>query len=172
MTVPLSTIKSALKVDYDDDDKELVRLREAAISLIARRTQLILAPSSELLYLARWRDTMFPGYPFTSVTSVTYYDSGNVLTTMPASQYWVDRSDGQIPVIRFLETPGIYEGTNITVTYAAGYSVLPNELVHAVIALVGHWYNNPEAAQPVALSTVPLSLGYILDQLSTRSNIR
>ena len=44
MTVPLSTIKSALKIDYDDDDTDIVRLREAAISLVERRTQLLLSP--------------------------------------------------------------------------------------------------------------------------------
>lgn len=172
MTVPLSTLKSALKIDYDDDDKDLVRLREAAVSLIERRTQMILGPSTETLYLARFRDTMIPGFPFSSLTSVSYYDSSNVLTTMPSSQYWIDRSEGAMPMLRFLETPGIYEGTNILVTYVAGYSTLPNELVHAVIALVGHWYNNPEAAQPIGLSTVPLSLEYILSHLSTRSNLR
>ena len=172
MTVPLSTLKSALKVDYDDDDKDLVRLREAAMSLIERRTQLSLSPTTETLYLARFEKTLVPAVPFVSLASVQYRNEANVLTTMPATDYWIDRSEGSIPVLRFLQAPGIYEGTNITVTYTAGYSSLPNELVHAVIALVGHWYNNPEAAQPIGLSTVPLSLGYILDHLSTRSNLR
>jgi uncharacterized phiE125 gp8 family phage protein len=172
MTVPLSTIKSALKVDYDDDDKDLVRLREAAISLIERRAQIILGPSTETLYLARFEKTLIPAFPFVSLATVQYRNEANVLTTMPATDYWIDRSDGSIPVLRFIQQPGIYEGTNITVTYTAGYSVIPNEVVHAVIALVGHWYNNPEAAQPVALSTVPVSLGYILDHISTRSHIR
>lgn len=172
MTVPLSTIKSALKVDYDDDDKDLVRLREAAISLIERKAQILLGQASQTLYLARFEKTLIPAFPFVSLSAVQYYDESGNLTTMTGTDYWVDRSEGEMPVLRFLEQPGIKEGTNITVTYLAGYSVIPNEIVHAVIALVGHWYNNPEAAQPVALSTVPVSLGYILDHISTRSHIR
>lgn len=172
MAVPLSTIKSALKIDYDDDDKDLLRLREAAVSLIERRTQLLLSPSSETLYLAKFTDTMIPSAPYVSFSKVTYTDQAGASVDLPGTDYWIDLSQGSMPVLRFLQTPSFKDGTNIVVTYSAGYSVLPNELVHAVIALVGHWYNNPEAAQPIALSTVPVSLGYILDHLSTRSNIR
>ena len=77
-----------------------------------------------------------------------------------------------MPVIRFLEEPGIYEGTAITVTYTAGYSSIPDPLVHCVISLVGAYYNNPEAIQPIALATVPLSVEFILDHWSTNSRIR
>ena len=43
---------------------------------------------------------------------------------------------------------------------------------YAVIALVGAWYNNPEAFQPIGLSTVPLSVEYILSAVGTGSRIR
>ena len=170
--VPLSTIKTALKIGYDDDDVDLIRLREAAAALIERRTQLALTPRTETLYLARFADTTVPGLPFNAVSAVQYRDGTNTLTTMPTTDWWLDRSEGPMPVLRFLETPALYQGTNITVTYTVGYSLLPNELVHAIIALVGHWYNNPEAAQPVQMAAVPLSLGYILDHLSSRSHLR
>lgn len=170
--VTLSQIKSALKVDYTDDDAELMRLRDAAVSLVELRTQLALSRRTETMYLSKFVDTLIPVHPFISLSSVVYRDSGNVSTTMPTADYWIDRSDGPMPRLRFLETPGIYEGTNIVVTYEAGYAQAPNEIGHAVIALVGHWYNNPEAAQPIGLSTVPLSLEFILSHLSTRSNLR
>jgi hypothetical protein len=41
-----------------------------------------------------------------------------------------------------------------------------------MIALVGHWYNNPEAAQPIGLQTVPMSVEAILDMYSIRSQLR
>jgi len=172
MTVPLSTIKSALKIDYDDDDTDIVRLREAAISLVERRTQLLLSPQTSTLYIARFTDTLLPAYPYSSLTSVVYTNNLNVTTTMPATDYWVDLTDGPMPVLRFLDYPGMYEGTAITVTYSAGYSSVPNELTHAIIALVGGWYNNPESIQPISLQTVPLSVEYILANISTRSNLR
>jgi uncharacterized phiE125 gp8 family phage protein len=172
MSIPLSTIKSALKIDYTDDDADLIRLREAAMALVERRTELALTPSARTLYLASWKDTLLPDHPFNSLTSVQYQNSSNATTTMPASDYWVDRTDGPMVKLRFLEAPAIYEGTAITVTYNAGYSVVPNEIVHAVIALVGAWYNNPEAFQPIGLTTVPLSVEYILNAVGTGSRIR
>lgn len=170
--VPLATIKSALRIDYTADDEELTRLRDAALSFIERRTQLVLKPAAQTLYLTSWRDSTIPAVPFLSLTSVTYYDAANALTTMPAADYWLDRSEGPMPVLRFLERPGLYEGTAISVAYQAGYAALPSELVHAVIGLTGHWYNNPEAAQPVAMATVPMGVHYILENLSSRSSIR
>ena len=172
MTVPLSTIKSALRIDYDDDDLELVRLREAAISLLSRRTELLLYQQTATMYLADFSDTLLSSYPFTSLTSVVYKDASNVTTTMPAADYWVDKTQGPMFVLRFLEHPAIYEGTAITVTYEAGYATIPNEIVHAVIALTGAWYNNPEASQPISLAVVPFALEYIIEACSVRSGIR
>lgn len=172
MTVPLSTIKSALKIDYDDDDSDLTRLREAAISLIERRTTISLSPRAEVLYLPTWKDALIPAIPFVSITSVTYYNSSNVLTTTPGGDYWIDRSDGPVPLVRFLEAPSIYEGTVVMVNYVAGYSAVPNDLVHCVIALVGGWYNNPEAFQPIGLQSVPMSVEFILAEHSARSSLR
>jgi len=172
MSVPLSTIKSALKIDYDDDDADLIRLREVAQSVVERRTQLKLQPGTETLYLAEWKTTLIPAFPFNGITHVRYQNSSNVQTTMSSGDYWIDQTDGPMPVIRFLEQPGIYEGTAITVTYTAGYSSIPDPLVHCVISLVGAYYNNPEAIQPIALATVPLSVEFILDHWSTNSRIR
>ena len=134
MSVPLSTIKSALKIDYDDDDADLIRLREVAQSVVERRTQLKLQPGTESLYLAEWKTTLIPAFPFNGITHVRYQNTSNVQTTMPSGDYWLDQTDGPMPVIRFLESPAIYEGTAITVTYTAGYSSIPDPLVHCVIS--------------------------------------
>lgn len=171
MSIPLTTIKSALKIDFDDDDRELTRLREAALSLLERKTRLNFEPESQTLRLAAWRDTMFPVVPYLSMSTVTYTDSGGASQTMPSTDYWVDLTDA-VPVLRFLESPAIKEGTMIVVSYTAGYADLPPEVTHAAISLIGHWYNNPEATQPIALQTVPLGLEYLISHISTASPIR
>lgn len=172
MSIPLSTIKSALKIDYADDDTTLLLYREAAEELVQRETGLHLSPGVRQMYLARWDDTSVPMLPFTSITKIEYQNAGNVNTLVPAGDYWVDRSDGPAPILRFLEWPAIYEGTNITVSVDCGYQMLPNALVHCIIALVGGWYNNPEAFQPIGLSTVPMSVDYILSSYRARSLLR
>lgn len=171
MSIPLSTIKNALKIEYSDDDTELIRLRDAATDLVARETGLVLAPADKPLYLGLWRETAIPFVPFVSVKSVKYFASA-VETTMPSTDYWLDRSQGPLPVLRFLEAPSYDEGTQITATIECGYSQLPNEVVQAVISLTGAWYANPEAFQPIGLSMVPMSLQFILESLRVRDMIR
>lgn len=172
MSVPLSTIKSALRIDYDDDDTDLIRLREAAMQLVEKETGRALTQRTETLYLSSWTDTVLPGFPYTSVTSVGYTDGAGASQTLAAADRWIDLSDGPMPVLRFLEKPTRKEGTMVVVTYACGHDALPDPLTHCVIALVGGWYNNPEAFQPIALSAVPMSVGYIMDSYRVRSPIR
>jgi uncharacterized phiE125 gp8 family phage protein len=171
MSVPLSTIKSALRIDYDDDDADLIRLREAAMQLVERDTGRALTQRTETLYLSEWTDTVLPGFPFTSVTLVNYTTEAGS-QTLPTTDWWVDLSDGPMPVLRFLERPGRKEGTMIVVTYACGHDALPDPLTHCVIALVGAWYNNPEAFQPIGLNVVPMSVGFIMDSYRVRSPLR
>lgn len=172
MSIPLSTIKSALKIDYSDDDTTLILYREAAEQLVERETGLYMTPLVRQMYLARFEDTVIPLLPFTSVTKVEYYNDANVNTLMPSTDWWLDRADGPAPMLRFLEKPTLYEGTNITVSVDCGYSSIPNSLVHCIIALVGGWYNNPEAFQPIGLSPVPMSVDYILSSYRARSFLR
>jgi uncharacterized phiE125 gp8 family phage protein len=172
MSVPLSTIKSSLKIEYDDDDTELTRLRDAASTLIERETGLVLTPSTRTIYLASFKDTTVPYVPFTSISQITYYNGSNAYTVMPATQWWVDLSDGPLPVLRFLEQPAVYEGTNVTIAVSCGYAALPNDLVQAVVALTGGWYSNPEGWQPINLSMVPMNLEYIISALRVRELMR
>jgi hypothetical protein len=53
-----------------------------------------------------------------------------------------------------------------------GHDTLPDPLTHCVIALVGAWYNNPEAFQPIGLNVVPMSVEFILDTYQARSPLR
>lgn len=172
MAIPLSTIKAALKIDYADDDTELMRLRDAAASLVERETGLILAPAQRTQYLADFTETAIMLVPFTTVDSVIYTDSNGTGQTMPAADYWLDYSEGPLPVIKFLDFPAVKPGTNINVVCTCGYSSVPNEIVHAIIALVGGWYNNPEAFQNITMTSVPMSTQYIIRALSIRSPIR
>ena len=162
MAITTATVKAALKIDYSDDDSELSRLIAAATAWVERYTNVGLSSASRSIVLASWTPAYLPVDPFTSLTSVTYFDTSNAIATMPSTDYWVDRS-GQLPVIHFLEEPELYEGTQITVNYVAGYSTEPADLVQAVIAIVGLWYNNPEAAQPIALNAVPMSAMFLLE---------
>lgn len=172
MSIPLSTIKSALKIDYSDDDTTLILYREAAESLISRETGLSLSPADRTMYLASFTDTAVPFLPFIQLKNIAYTDTAGNPQTLDSAKWWIDLADGPIPIVRFLDQPAIKEGTNITATVNSGYQEIPNELVHCVIALVGGWYNNPEAFQPIGLNAVPMSVDYILASYRARSFLR
>ena len=162
--VDLETLKTALKIDYDDDDDELERLIHAAESFVERHTGASFTNTARTMYLRKFRRTVFAHYPYTSVTQVQYTDPSGAVTVMPSSDYWVDISEG-IAAIEFLEEPAMKAGTLVRVQYDAGYVDVPNEAVQAVIGLVGHWYNNPEAAQPIGLTEVPMGTRFLLEHL-------
>lgn len=172
MAIPLSTIKNALKIEYSDDDTELLRLRDAAASLIERETGLVLSVQQKTQYLGSFRTTAILLVPFTSLDSVQYTDSGGASVTMPTTDWWLDYSEGPLPILKFLAEPDFKPGTNINAVCTVGYASVPNEIVHAIIALVGGWYSNPEAFQNISLSAVPMSTQYIIQALSVRSPIR
>jgi hypothetical protein len=143
-----------------------------ATSWVEYYTGIKLTQATRTMYLREFARTAFADYPYVSTTSVTYTNgSGATVTMTSGTDYWVDLS-GEIKAIEFLNEPSIKEGTLITVTYVAGYSTEPNEVVQAIISLVGLYYNNPEAAQPVGLTTVPLGGQFMLEHLRIRGTFR
>ena len=53
-------------------------------------------------------------------------------------------------------------GYPVTVTYTAGYSVVPLDLIHAVKMIVGSMYEDRENATEAATNMVPISAEYLM----------
>jgi uncharacterized phiE125 gp8 family phage protein len=168
MAIALSTIKQALKIDYTADDAELVRIRDAAVAFVSDYTGLSLEIKTNTQFIPYWMKTRFDSLPFVSITSVKFQNSSNVETTMPSTDFFIIKSQPPSTYINFSDFPSIFEGTEIEITYTSGYATLPKHIEQAVIAIIGHWYNNPEAGAPITISTVPLSAQFILDTLRVK----
>ena len=169
--IPIDILKTRLRIDVDADDVILTTLCIAAGEVIERETGVSLASETRTAKLDKWRRFVLPVQPVASVTSVTYYNGNNVLTTMPTADWYVDDTDS-LTALQFKETPEIYEGTYPTVTYEAGYVQVPHALQQAIVGLVGAWYANPDATSVASLAEVPLSLKYILNAYSARGALR
>ena len=169
--IPIDILKTRLRIDAEADDVIMTTLCIAAGEMIERELGIGLSTATRSAKIDRWRRFIPPVQQCTSVTSVTYYDTGNNLVTMPAADWYVDETD-ELLAVEFLEAPAVKDGTFPTVTYVAGYTQVPHALQQAIVALVGAWYANPDATNPVALSEVPLSLKYILSAYSTRGPLR
>jgi uncharacterized phiE125 gp8 family phage protein len=165
MTIALATIKAALKIDYTDDDTELERIRDAAVAWVENYCGFALSSATRTMYLTDWKDTVYAVQPWTATISIAYNDPSGSGQTLGASDYYNDRS-GPVTILRFKEAvPPKQDESLAVVTYTAGYATEPNEVVQAVISLVGAWYNNPEAMQPIALATTPLGAQFMLEHL-------
>lgn len=168
MTVTLTQLKAALKIDYTTDDLELLRIRDAVIDFITDYTGVSLEPRVNTLYLPYFLLTRLDEMPLISIDSVKYYNPSNVLTTMPSTDYFLIKSKPPSVYLNFSEYPSTGENTEVIVTYTTGYAATPRHFDQAVIALTGHLYNNPEATAPITLSTVPLSAQMILDNMRSK----
>jgi hypothetical protein len=107
----------------------------------------------------------------TNVLSVGYTDTDGNPQTLTADEFFLHQDD-ELIVLDFDTTAAIKENTQPTVTYTAGYATVPHALQQCIVALVGAWYNNPEASSVAALTEVPLAYKHIVAHFSHRSPIR
>jgi uncharacterized phiE125 gp8 family phage protein len=169
MSVTLTQVKKALKIDYNTDDSEILRLIDAVTAWVENYTGVTVTPKKKVMYLSYWTRTMFLDFPFSSIDSVKYTASDGTLTTMPSTDYFIDKTNPPRYFINFSEYPSIKEHTFIEINYTVGYPDVPKDIEQAIIAFVGAWYNNPEALSPISMQTVPISAQFILDNIKVRS---
>jgi hypothetical protein len=86
--------------------------------------------------------------PLQSVTAVNYVDGDGTTQTVDPSTYLVDtsRDPGRIaPAYGKLWPVARYQQGAVSVTFVAGYDVVPETIRQAILLLVGHWFENREA---------------------------
>lgn len=168
MSIAISTIKKALKIDYSTDDQELIRIRDAVVAFVQNYTGITIETTTKSQYVGYWMKTRLVESPFVDMVSVKYTDTAGVVQTMPSTDYFIIRADMPSIYINFREFPSIKSGTEIQINYKVGSPVMPADLQQLIISLIGHWYNNPEAGAPITLSTVPLSAQFILEHMKAK----
>jgi uncharacterized phiE125 gp8 family phage protein len=119
------------------------------------------------------RPPMLPVTTDTPVTLTYTVNQTGQTATLSTASYRVD-SDSTPGVLR-----NLYGGTwpsnlddpnSITVTWWAGYGedgrAVPTRAKHAMLMLVGHWYERRLAADNVAAAEVPFGVKALLDSVS------
>lgn len=113
-----------------------------------------------------------PVYPLVSVSSITYTDADGVEQTVSPDIYRVDTYSNppRIALEYGKSWPASRLVSNsVKVEFVGGHSSTPDDLKHAVIMLVAHWYENREAASSVSLSEMPMGVQSILDKYRVMS---
>ena len=153
--IALGEVKAQLRVEHSDDDVMIHRLIAVAVAYTDVRGAL-----GQAMITQKWAQWMGPNPqqkvalvlgPVQSVTAIKYYDVDGVLQTDTLANYQTFGTD-------FTSTVGPKDGFSwpatqnrsdaIRIEYEIGFgnaiSDVPQSIRHALMLLIGHWYDNRE----------------------------
>lgn len=162
------------RVDTTDENALFQALIEAAVSHVDGYSGVL----GRALLTQTWQQS-YPGFTtglrlpvgdLISISTVTYYDSDNVQQTLSSTVYR-GLTDSRGPYVAEKPDqswPSAYTRDDaVTVTWTAGYGAtaasVPAAIRHALLLLIGHWYENRESVvigAPVA--SLPMAVESLL----------
>lgn len=144
--VSLDEAKAQCRVEDDASDGLINSLIAAATEHVEIYTGRAIITQTWKLTLDAFTDSiMLAKGTVASVTYVKYYDVDGVEQTVSADDYTVDiSSDPQWIVVNSdASWPSTLDGINaVNITFVAGYSTIPPSFKHAILLLIGQWYDN------------------------------
>ena len=172
---PMETteVKSHLRESSSDENSLIDDLISAAREFVEADTELSLMPQTWILYLDRFPSDHIElrRPPITAVSSVAYVDEDGNSQTWASSNYTTDLVGFPGRVSRAYSTswPLIrHQHNSVSVTFTAGYasaSLVPALAKHAMLLLIGHWYENREAIGQILSKEIELSYTAITRRL-------
>lgn len=175
--VSLAEAKAHLRVDIETDDSYIAALITAARiycedyldrSLIYTQWQMRLDGFPPEIAVPR--PPMAAAGTHTAVTVVYTESSLGNTTTLQSTSYRVDRdaTPGAIRTLYGQSWPSHLNDMNsITVTWWAGYgdsgSSVPNGIRHAMLMMIGTWYERRQSVDSISSNEVPMGAKALLD---------
>lgn len=160
--VSLLDAREHLRVTGSDEDMLIFRLLEASVGAISERVGRSLGAETWAMSLAGASgDINLPYPPVQSVTSIEYFDTGDLPQTAALSDFYLFSGDDRTTL---RPKPGkAWPNTAtredaVTITFVAGYNTIPAPLRTAVLLMTGHLFENREAVA-VGVSVAELPLG-------------
>ncbi|WP_202948133.1 head-tail connector protein [Sinorhizobium fredii] len=173
--VSLEEARAHLRVDVDDEDTLITALIDAAISYLDGWSGVLgrcLVNQVWKQSLSDWPACRFIRLPFPDVSAATvkYFDAANAEQTVSASLF--ERlEDERGTIIWFGDEftyPTVFDDRRdgVLVEFTAGYGAsatdVPAALRHAMLLIIGHWYENRES---VVIGNAPAALPMAFDAL-------
>ena len=172
--ITLAEVKTQLRVEHSDDDVMIHRLIAVAVAYTDVRGAL-----GQAMITQKWAQWMGPNPqqkvalvlgPVQSVTAIKYYDVDGALQTDTLTNYQTFGTD-------FTSTVGPKDGFSwpatqnrsdaIRIEYEIGFgdaiADVPQSIRHALMLLVGHWYDNREQSQADKLQDIPYGFEELLN---------
>lgn len=144
--VSLTEAKKQVEISGSDHDAQLTILIQAAREQWEADTQRALIARTLTLKLDSFYEFNFPILPVASITSVTYYDTGNASQTLSTNIYELDAAENKFRLKvdqDFPSTYGRYDA--VTVTFVAGTNAdsttVPALEKQAMLMLVANYFD-------------------------------
>ena len=164
--ISTNDLKNHLRVTSSDEDSLVNSYRTAACQFVENYCNTRLTSQSVYFYAQAFGAIgEFQISPVISVSAVEYKTSktGSYIT-LDSANYYVEKA--RIPaLIKFMTAPST-DGdalAPIRVTATCGYATTPEPLVHAVRLLVGHYFENRQAAEVGNIKEIPLGIKSLLN---------
>lgn len=164
--VTLTQAKAHCRVDHDDNDTLITALIKSARAHIEAACAVRFAARTGATFKCDGFSDMarLPEAPVSSITSITYLDTDGASQTLSTNVYELraDGIDAGIVLKSNQSWPAIQVGSRITVTAALGYSTAPEDIYHALLMLIAHWY---ESRSTVAVGESGMELPFAVNAL-------
>lgn len=163
----IAEIRDHVRIDHTDEDVLLYALMEACTEIVESHTWRKFRTSVWEVnhdYFPCTIELPFGGV--SAVDSITYVDDNGVSQTLATSEYQTDlnRDVARIRPAYDKDWPSTRKQLNaVTVRFTCGSDVVPHAVRHAVLLLIGHFYENREASMVgVSVSELPLAVDSLL----------
>lgn len=155
--VTLAEAKAQCRVTSSDEDTKLNDFIAAATDYVEQYLGRSIISQTWRLTLDKFSDTiLLPRGPVQSVSSIKYDDANGAEQTLAGAVYTLDSASDPQWVVRNSDSswPTINDAVNsVRIEYVAGYAAVPASIKHAILLIIGQWYDNREAVAPSSMAT-------------------
>ena len=148
----LEEVKTHLRVDGTDEDDYIQSLIIAATQHCEDFQNRAYVTQTWEQWLDSWPEFFSLKAPLVSVTSIDYYNTSDVKSTLAATEYYVDTKSepGEVHLNYGKSWPSttLRSKNGICVTFVAGYGYsenIPQTIKQALLLIIGHWFENRQA---------------------------